>query len=61
MNVQIAKMSPAGSYRTYPARLNSSPLSLPSTRREAEETAEMAIKYGIALIVFGLVFSILLE
>lgn len=61
MSTEILKMSPAGRYRTYSARLDSPPLSLPTTRFEAKETAEIAIKYGIASVVFGLVLWFLLE
>jgi hypothetical protein len=57
----IQQWSPTEVRPSYPVRLPTASLpSLPATTAEARETAQVAIKFGLASIIFGLVLLALL-
>ena len=61
MALQVTEMSPTRTFPIYPVRLTSPPLSLPSTNAEAKEMAEVAIKYGLASVAFGVILLLVLQ
>jgi len=57
----IQQWSPTVVRTGYPVRLQPSPLpSLPTTRVQARETGQVAIAWGLASIIFGIVLLALL-